>query len=76
MIFRNILQGMGSAYIPLISGIAELFARGLGALILGHYFNYLGVCYASPCAWICATVILFIGYKISLYRNYKKLRVE
>ena len=76
MIFRNILQGMGSAYIPLISGISELFARGLGAVILGHYFNYLGVCFASPCAWISATVILYTGYKISLLKNYKKLRVE
>ena len=74
VVFRNILQGMGSAMIPLISGFCELIARGFGAVILGHYFNYIGVCFASTFAWISATIVLFIGYKINFLKHYKKLK--
>ena len=76
MIYRNVLQGMGSAMIPLISGVSELIARGIGAIILGHYFNYTGICFASPCAWLSASAVLFIGYKISLKNNYKKIKMS
>ena len=76
IIYRNILQGMGSAMIPLISGIAELIARGVGAVILGYYFNYIGVCFASPLAWISAAIVLFIGYKINFKKHIKKLKEE
>ena len=74
IVYRNILQGMGSAIIPLVSGISELIARGFGAIILGYYFNYLGVCFASPCAWICAAIVLFIGYKFHFLKHFKKLK--
>ena len=76
IVFRNILQGMGSAMIPLISGFSELIARGGGAVILGYYFNYTGVCFATPLAWISATIVLFIGYKIVFIRNYKRFKEE
>lgn len=69
MIFRNILQGMGNVGIPLMSGFAELFARAFGAFILGHYFGYTGVCFATPAAWIAATLVLYFGYKVCL-KNY------
>ena len=74
IIFRNILQGMGSAMIPLASGIFELVTRGLSAIILGHYFNYIGVCFATPFAWVLGAIVLFIGYKIDLKKHYKKLK--
>jgi len=74
ILFRNILQGMGSVVSPLISGIAELIARAVGAFILGYYFNYLGVCFATPLAWLLGALVLFIGYKISLIKNFKKLK--
>ena len=65
---------MGSVVSPLISGIAELIARAVGAFILGYYFNYLGVCFATPLAWLLGALVLFIGYKISLIKNFKKLK--
>ncbi len=73
-VYRNILQGMGEAIIPLISGIAELIARGLGALILGNYFGYLGICFATPLAWILGAIVLFTGYKVNLKRKIKFLK--
>jgi len=74
MIFRNILQGMGNVGAPLMSGFAELIARILGAFILGYYFSFTGVCFATPAAWIAATVVLFLGYKINLKKNIKIIR--
>lgn len=63
ILYRNILQGMGSAKIPLISGTLELIMRGSAAFILGHYFGYFGVCFATPCAWVTAAIWLTIGYR-------------
>ncbi len=74
MIFRNILQGMGSIMAPLTSGIAELIARTLCAFVFGHYFGYPGVCTATPAAWILASFVLFFGYKLSLIKNLKKIK--
>lgn len=63
ILYRNVLQGMGNAKIPLISGTLELIMRSAAAFILGHYFGYLGVCFATPCAWVAAAIWLTIGYR-------------
>ena len=76
MVYRHTLQGMGSVMAPLASGIAELIARALGAIILGYYFGYSGICFATPLAWIFGSIVLFIGYRISLLKHYKTLRVK
>lgn len=72
LIFRNILQGMGSVVAPLISGFAELIARASFAFIFGYYFGYAGICTATPAAWISGAIVLFISYKISLLKIAKK----
>lgn len=74
LIYRNILQGMGNVMAPLFSGIAELIMRALAAFKLGEIMGYTGICLATPAAWISATIVLYIGYKISLMKNLKKLR--
>lgn len=74
LIFRNILQGMGSVMAPLASGIAELIARTACAFIFGHYFGYVGICTATPAAWAAAALVLFIGYKLSLIKHVKTIR--
>jgi len=63
ILYRNVLQGMGNAKIPLISGTLELIMRSGAAFILGHYFGYFGVCFATPCAWVTAAIWLTIGYR-------------
>ncbi len=62
IIFRTTLQGMGNAGIPLLSGLIELVMRTGAAFIFGHYFGYLGVCFATPCAWVSGALILMYGY--------------
>jgi len=62
LIYRNVLQGMGHSFIPMMAGVAELILRIIGAFILARYFGYLGVCLSHPLAWIGATLILWIDY--------------
>ncbi len=76
IIYRNILQGMGNVTAPLASGVAELIARTLCAFVLGHYFGYLGICLSTPAAWVAAAIVLYVGYKISLVKNLKKIRAQ
>ena len=61
-VFRNATQGLGIAIMPLGSGIIELVFRSGAAIILGNYFGYKGMCYASPASWIGASIFLTIGY--------------
>ena len=62
-LFRNTLQGIGNAKFPLLTGVIELVMRTVAAFVFGHYFGYLGVCFASPCAWVVGALWLYFGYK-------------
>lgn len=62
LLYRNILQGMGIVKIPFLSGIIELVMRAGTAPILGYYFGYLGICLATPCAWVAGAIWLSLGY--------------
>ena len=61
-VYRNALQGIGKPFIPLISSIVELGMRSFAAIILAQHFGFLGVCYASPIAWIGGAMVVSIGY--------------
>ena len=70
-LYRNILQGMGSVIVPLLSGVAELIMRILAAFFLSAKLGYFGVCLATPSAWIMGALVLYIGYKIGLKKAHK-----
>lgn len=59
---RNGIQGMGYGILPMMSGVAELVGRGVTAVIAAHFSSYVGVCLASPIAWVVATILLFFLY--------------
>ena len=61
-IYRNALQGMGEAFFPFMACLFELFARAFSAIYLSVKFGYIGMFYAGPIAWICASSIMFVGY--------------
>ncbi len=73
ILFRNVLQGMGKVKAPLMSGLAELIARTAAAFILGAHMGYLGVCLATPLAWIFAAIVLFAGYRMALKKAVKSI---
>ena len=61
-IFRNTLQGMGYGLLPMTAGIAELVGRSGASLIASHFGSYMGICLASPAAWVLAGTLLLIMY--------------
>ncbi len=67
-IFRQTLQGMGRAIIPLISGIIELIMRWFAAFSLAAYMGYKGICYAGPIAWTSAAIFVFMSYIVLIKR--------
>lgn len=71
-IFRNALQGMGEAFLPLVASIGELLVRSFAAVYLAVKFGYYGVFYSGPIAWVTAGVILAAGYYLNLFKIVKK----
>ena len=58
-VYRNALQGIGIASVPLISSLLELGGRSVSALVLAAMWGYFGICCASPICWVMAA--LFTG---------------
>ncbi len=61
-IYRNGIQGMGYGVLPMLAGVAELCGRGLAAIVATYQKSYVGVCLASPAAWILAGLLLLAMY--------------
>lgn len=69
-VYRNGIQGMGFGFLPMMAGVAELIGRGVAALIASHYKSYVGVCMASPTAWVLAGGLLLVMY-FHIMKTYK-----
>ncbi len=72
LLYRNALQGMGNSKIPLMSGFIELIMRTAAAFIFAHFFGFIGVCFATPCAWVAGAIWLVFGY----HRTIKKVTLN
>ncbi len=70
-ILRTGLQGMGYSLLPMMAGVAELFARTLVVAAFLSSFGYNAACLASPVAWIFADVVLVFTYIVKM-RSLKK----
>jgi putative MATE family efflux protein len=72
-IYRNVLQGMGETFVPMLAGLAELVARAFVAFAFVGVFGYSAICFASPMAWVAAAALLMIFYykktKHTVYAN-------
>ncbi|SFI99769.1 putative efflux protein, MATE family [Terrisporobacter glycolicus] len=68
-IYRNVLQGMGESFVPMMAGVYELVARSIVAFTLPKFIGFTGICLSDPIAWIAAAVPLMITY----YRKMKKI---
>ena len=67
-ITRGGLQGIGRMTIPTLSGVLELALRVAAAVFLGGLFGFVGVAWASPLAWIGATLLLVPAWLRALKR--------
>lgn len=70
-VFRNVLQGTGHGFVPLIAGVFELAARSITASILPGLIGFKGICFAGPTAWLSACITLSIAYFITIKKMMK-----
>lgn len=61
-IYRCALQGIGRSGATVFAGVAELAMRVISAFVFARIWGYVGVCIASPIAWIGADILLLIVY--------------
>ena len=61
-VLRGALQGLGHTLIPTVTGVIELVARVVAAIVLGALIGYLGVALSNPLAWIGAAALLVPAY--------------
>lgn len=71
-VYRNVLQGMGESFVPMMAGVYELVARSIVAFTLPNIIGFTGICLSDPVAWIAAAIPLMITY----YRKMKKIENE
>ncbi len=57
-VFRMALQGLGKNKAPMLSGSVELVVRLLVALFLIDQIGFLGICLASPLAFVASSLPL------------------
>lgn len=72
-IYRNGIQGLGYGLLPMMAGVAELIGRGIVAVIAARQRSYLGVCLASPAAWVLAATLLLVMYFYIMKVDLKKI---
>ena len=66
---RFVIQGMGYAGISVLSGLSELVARALAALLLVPRIGFPGICLANPAAWLFADLFLITVYTILMKKH-------
>ena len=71
-VYRNVRQGMGESFMPMMAGVLELIARSIVAFTLPKYIGFTGICLSDPVAWIAASVFLMITY----YKKMKNIEIE
>ena len=71
-VYRNVLQGMGESFVPMMAGVYELLARAIVAFTLPKFIGFTGICLSDPIAWLSACIPLMISY----YRKMKKIENE
>lgn len=71
-LYRNGIQGMGYGVLPMMAGVAELVGRGVVAVIASGQKSYIGVCLASPAAWVLAGALLLGMYFYIIKRETKR----
>ena len=71
-IYRNILQGMGFGFVPMMAGVAELAARTVAAFYAANIQSFRGICWADPLAWLAAAIPLILTYLWRMQEEEKK----
>ena len=63
-VYRNLLQGCGFGFLPMVGGIIELVSRGGVAFIAAYMRSYVGICMGNVAAWVTAGSFFVVLYFI------------
>ena len=61
-VFRNVMQGCGYGFLPMMGGFAELVARLVVAVIAMKIGSYALAVFCHPAAWVAAAVFTGVSY--------------
>lgn len=61
-VYRNGMQGLNQALVPMMCGIVELTSRVCVIKIVSKPFGYVGVCWTDPICWLVTGVMVYIAY--------------
>lgn len=71
MVLRNTLQGMGYSAQAVLNGMFEMVGKIIGSFIAVKWFGFMGICVATPLAWLLGMI-----YCAILVRHYLKQRLQ
>lgn len=65
-IYRNVMQGCGYGFLPMMGGVVELVCRAVVAVIAARFLSYEGVCSANASAWCLTGIFLWIANRYTM----------
>ena len=68
-VYRNVVQGMGHPFIPMLSGIVEMVLRIPAIILLLPSIGFEATAFAEWIAWIGALLLNVVGFKHYIYRT-------
>lgn len=71
-IFRNIMQGSGYSFWPMMGGVVELACRAVTAFFATKSGQFIGICYANASSWLVAGLFLLVCYVFVIRRMEKR----
>ena len=72
-IYRNVLQGLGNGFVPMLGGVFELVARALVIYVLFDSLQFIAICISDPAAWVSALIPLIPYYYWFVNKKIKRL---
>ena len=63
LVVRSSVQSMGNSAAPFAACMVELAMRIAGTFALSKVIGYMGICMASPLAWLGAVGLLIVVYR-------------
>ena len=72
-IYRNVLQGLGNGFVPMMGGVFELIARALVIYVLFDSMQFIAICISDPAAWMSALIPLIPYYYWFMNKKMKEM---
>jgi len=75
-VYRNVMQGCGYGFLPLMGGVIEFVARVITAIIAIHVHSYALAAFCDPAAWIATGIFTLVAYRFILKKIYREFERE